>query len=366
MQLLLDLLRGQATADSGSESQWFTVLDLAERENILPWTTALLRALPSAGFSSRLNERFRQIHRDAQLSAFLWTSTLKSTLSCLRDRDIPVVVLKGPWMAERLWGDAALRAYCDLDLLVRPRDLNRTEALLAELGFVPTRRRDDHERPWRRGDVAVDLHHDVEHRLAFDFEMERAWERTQLSDFDGVPARLLASQDELLFLCLHSARHCFARLSHTLDLRLAFSKLPLPAASEPSRHSAEMINILALGAMMAGRLDPQFPAQLPADLARSDRERLQEFADGLWRDRMMQPCAAIDWRAQHDFYLATETRPVRRFFRRLRHWWILLTRLIDADFAFAERFHLRRTWQVWLLRPIRLFFGASRAAPSPP
>jgi hypothetical protein len=36
MHLLLALLRGEARAGDGSETQWFTVLDLAERENILP------------------------------------------------------------------------------------------------------------------------------------------------------------------------------------------------------------------------------------------------------------------------------------------------------------------------------------------
>ena len=220
----------------------------------------------------------RQIHRDTQVSAFFWTSTLRSLLADFHDRGIPVVSLKGPWMAERLCGDAALRPCTDLDLLVRPVDLVRSEALLAQLGFRPRRRRDDHERPWYRETVTVDLHHDVEHPLAFDFDIKRAWEQTVLSDFQGVPVRLLAPADELLFLCLHSARHRFERLSHILDLTFAFQKLPLPDAGSGSRRDHEVANLVAFGSMMAARLDPRCTPQLSVDTCRR-RERLEQLAD---------------------------------------------------------------------------------------
>lgn len=364
MPLLLSLLRGEAAAGDGSETQWFTVLDLAQQESILPWTASLLRAIPGT-VSPGLDARLRKIHRDMQISAFFWTSTLRSILAAFHDRGIPVVSLKGPWMAERLCGDAALRSCCDLDLLVRPVDVTRSEDLLAQLGFLPRRRRDDHERPWRRDAVTVDLHHDVEHPLAFNFDVQRAWERVRLSHFQGVPARLLAPADELLFLCLHSARHRFERLSHVLDLTFAFQKLPLPCAGSRSRRNTEIANLVAFGSMMAERLDPRCTALPSAALSRHDRARLEPLADQLWQQRMTEPSPVIDWRAKHDFYLMMETRPLRRFLRRLRHSRILLTRLIDDDFAFAARFHLRQPWQVWLLRPVRLLFHVGRASPSP-
>ena len=265
MHLLLALLRGEASAGDGSAEQWGAALDIARQENILLWTAARLRSIPGA-LPPGLDARLRQIHRDAQVSAFFWTSTLRSILADFHERGIPVVSLKGPWMAERLCGDAALRPCTDLDLLVRPVDLVRSEALLSQLGFMPRRHRDDHERPWCRETVTVDLHHDVEHPLAFDFDVKRAWEQTLPSDFQGVPARLLAPADELLFLCLHSARHRFERLSHSLDLTFAFQKLPLPCAGSGSRRDDEVARLVAFGSMMAARLDPCCTAQLSLDL----------------------------------------------------------------------------------------------------
>jgi hypothetical protein len=362
MQSLLDLLRGEANICNVSEQEWMRVLDLAEQENVLPWTAASLRpAVP--GSMPRLAERLHTIDRNARISTFLWTATLRSMLADFHDRGIPVISLKGPWLAERLYGDAALRSCCDLDLLVHRSDVAVAEDLLTGLGFLPSWRRDDYARPFRRGGIKVDLHHDVENPLAFDFDVETAWKRARLAEFQGAPAWLLAPSDELLFLCLHGTRHRFERLSHILDLAFAFRNLPVPRSAPCSRRASESQNILALSLMMANRLDPQL--KIPDDICDrlEDRRSLDQLAGQLWQQSMLHPAPVLDWRAKHSFYLAIETRGWNRFLRHFRHLRILLTRLIDADFAFAQRFNLRRAWQVWLLRPIRLLLRALPTSP---
>jgi hypothetical protein len=349
MQSLLTLLRGEPIHGI-PPSEWMTALDVAEQENILPWTAACLSA--TGPWNSQLAVRLHEIRRNTQISAFLWSSTLKTTLAEFHRHGIPVIALKGPWLAERLYGDAALRRYGDLDLLVRRPDISRAEDLLDELGFSPTRRRDDYERPWRRGNITIEVHHDVENPLTFEFRIAEAWQRAQPAEFHGVPAWLLAPQDERLFLCLHGVRHRFERLSHILDLVFAFRSWP-ESHTQPQRDPAAD-NLLALAARLAARLDPRLVIPDPPSLRNCDREALNLLAEQLWQQRLLSAAPALTWRAKHQFFLAIETRPWERVLARLRHLRILLTRIIDADFAFAARFHLHRTWQVWLLRPIRL------------
>lgn len=358
MSSLLTLLRGEPT-QAISSSEWMTVLDLAEEENILPWTAACLSA--SGPTDPDIAERLHEIRRTTQISAFLWTSALKSTLAEFHRRQIGVISLKGPWLAERLYGNASLRTYADLDLLVRRSDISRAESLLSEIGFVPAGRRDDYERPWRRGSTTLELHHDVENPLTFDFHIEEAWQRAQPAEFHGVPAWLLAPEDERLFLCLHGARHRFASLRYILDLVFA-----LRAGSECPTHSRRNPNaghLLALGSSLAGRLDPRLTLPDPSSLRPRDRIALDALADRLWRERLLQPAPKLTWPAKQQFFIALETRPWVRPLTRLRHLRILLTRLIDADFAFAARFHLHRTWQVRLLRLARLLLKIGRASP---
>jgi Uncharacterised nucleotidyltransferase len=361
MQSLLILLRGEPIRGISS-SEWMTALDLAEQENILPWTAACLNAA-GVTWSEPLAERLHQIRRNAQISAFFWNSTLKSTLAEFHGRSIPVISLKGPWLAERLYGDASLRNYADLDLLVRPSDVARAEDLLRELGFLPKHRRGDYERPWRRGSTTIELHHDVENPLTFDFRIAEVWQRAQPAEFHGVPAQLLAPADERLFLCLHSARHRFERLSHVLDVVFAFRSWPQKPA--PSAQNPDADTLLALGARMAARLDPRLAVPDPQSLQPRDCAALDALVDRLWQERLRAPAPRLDWRAKYRFFVAMETRPWKRSLTRLRHLRILSTRLIDADFDFAARFHLHRTWQVWLLRPVRLLFKAGRASPLP-
>ena len=362
MQHLLELLRGQARTTDLSEREWMDVLSLAEQESILPWTAACLRKAvrdPTPG----LAERLRQIERSARIATFLWTSVLKSTLADFHRRGIPVICLKGPWLAERLYGDAALRTCRDLDLLVHRSGISAAEELLGEAGFMPRGRRDDYHREWHRDSMVIELHHNVENPLAFDFAVEAVWNRSQLSQFRGIPARLLAPEDELLFLCLHGTRHRFERLRHILDLVFAFERLPLPRGLGQRRDS-EFENVVALAAMLVSLINPEIPVaeEIDGRLGRN-RERLRGIAGEVWQERMNGTAAALDWQSQHRFYLEIENPGGRRVLRRARHGLILLTRLIESDFAFAEKFNMRRRWQVWLLRPIRLLMKHASFAP---
>lgn len=338
------------------------VLDLAAEENVLPWAAFYMRARADCD-TPELDARLRSIERDARISAFVWSETLRSTLAEFHRRSVPAISLKGPWLAQRLYGDAALRLYSDLDLLVRRADFARSEELLSGLGFSASGRRDGYAQTWTRGSIILELHDDVENPRAFDFGIEAAWDRAQHAEFNGVPARLLAPSDELRFLCLHGARHRFERLSHVLDLVLAFRRLAGPRSATQSEGHGDSDRMLALGCMMAARLDPRLAAVETHYTSVPDRESLEKTAERLWQERMRERAPTLDWRMKHLFLLSIERNGWQRLLACVRYLSILSTRLIAADFAFAARFHLHRTWQAWMLRPVRLLLRAFRASP---
>jgi hypothetical protein len=362
MQSLLDLLRGDLRRHGFDDAEWAALLDLAEQEGVVPWAVERLRLLGEE-LSPEQRKRLHNVRREAEISAFVWTETLKSILAAFDRATLPVISLKGPCLAERLYGNAALRTCYDLDFLVRRPDLRRAEDVLASLGFSPDRYPDDYHRGWSRHGSKVELHHNVENPLAFEFDINAALLRARHSSFQGASVWLLDPADELLFMCLHAVRHRFERLCLILDLAFAFRHLPFASSGAFERRNPEFDSVLALSWMMAARLESQ--VEEAAYIPPRDRKRLEQLADRLWQERMLGPARPLDWAAQHRFYLELEPPGRRRFLRRWRHFMILLTRLIDADFVFAERFNLRREWQVRLLRPIRLLseklHGSSRA-----
>jgi hypothetical protein len=357
MQCLLELLRGQSLDRVVDDAEWGAALALAEDEHVLAWAADRLRSREGV-ISPRILRRLETIERDAAIAAFYWCSELKGVLRAFDRSSLRVVLLKGPSLAERLYGSVALRASRDLDLLVSKTDLTRAESVLTAMGFVPDAYPDDYHRAWHRETTTVELHHDVENPLAFNFDVESALRQAQKAVFQGQPCWLLAPEDELLFLCLHAARHRFERLSLVLDLQLAFEKLTGDANEAQRRPEVAGLNgLLALGLAMARRLQPDVAVVLQSPVSKRQALHLERLADRLWDRLLTQVCEPLDWRAVHAFYLEIELPGWHRLHRRYRHLQILLGRVIGPDYAFAARFGLHQAWQVRLLRPLRLLSG---------
>jgi hypothetical protein len=135
MQCLLELLREPSTDLLHDQAEWEKALALAEEEHILPWVAQLCARRTLAALN--LHKRLSGIERDAAIAGFYWSSELKSILRGLEQQGIAAVPLKGPFLAERLFGDTAVRVSHDLDLLVSKDDLIRAESVLSALEFIP-------------------------------------------------------------------------------------------------------------------------------------------------------------------------------------------------------------------------------------
>ena len=353
MQCLLDLLREQSCDRAIDDAEWEATLELGEVEHVLPWAVAELRS-QQVPLSPAISNRLKQIEREAGIAAFYWSAELQGVLRAFAAAGVAVVPLKGPYLAERLYGSSELRVSYDLDLLVSKADLTRAEAVMKGTGFLPGFP-DDYHRQWYRKGTTVELHHDVENPLAFDFRVENALRAADAAEFQGQPCRQLTADDELLYLCLHAVRHRFERLSLIVDLQLAFRKLASRGnVVQLRREVAELANLLLLGLAMARQLQPDLDISFAFDASPAQKQHVDELAGRLWQRLLTQPGEAPDWRALHAFYLELELPGRLRLRRRLGHVRILLGRVIEPDYTFAARLGFHRTWQVRILRPLRL------------
>lgn len=353
MRCLLELLRGQGCDRVIDDAEWETTLALAETEHVLPWAVARARS-QQAWLSPAIAKRLSEIEREAGIASFYWSSELEGLLHAFAQVGLVVIPLKGPFLAERLYGAAALRASYDLDLLVVKDDLARASAVMQAIGFAPGTP-DDYHCQWFRRATTVELHYDVENPLAFNFHLESAWRRARPAEFQRQPCLLFAAEDELLYLCLHAVRHRFERLSLIVDLQLAFQKLNGGGDAVPLRpEAAGLGSLLTLGLAMARRLQPDLAVSIQLPTSRAQTQHLEKVADRLWRRLLAEPGETADWRALHTFYLELELPGRARLGRRLRHLRILLGRVIEPDYMFAAHLGFHQTWQVRLLRPLRL------------
>jgi Uncharacterised nucleotidyltransferase len=351
--ILLELLCRRHVVRLPADAECKYLLAVAEEEHVLPWTVASLR-LRSLCLNPAILSELQAIERGAAIAAFFWASELKGILYEFEKQDLVVVPLKGPFLADRLYGACELRVNQDLDLLVSRNDLTRAETVLTAAGFTPGFP-DDYHRQWYRKTTTVELHHDVDNPLDFDFRVEGALRQARQAFFQGQRCWQLAPADELLFLCLHAARHRFERLNLVLDLKLAFENLARCQDAERVRPEvAALGDLLTLGLAMAQRLEPKLTMPFEVSLSPNQVDHLNQLADRLWHRLLTERSETLDWRSLHAFYLEIEAPGRPRMQRRIRHLRILASRVIEQDYKFAAAFGLHRRWQVQMLRPLRL------------
>jgi hypothetical protein len=196
----------------------------------------------------------------------LWLERLAGeVVQRLRDEGIRAILVKGAALKRLLYRDGEPRPYGDVDLLVSPANLARTEAILAELGF--TKYVDDadypgheplHALPWARGDASkplIDLHTTLAGAMA---DRAAVWDalrdETDWLEIGGVQIEVLTPAGNALHVALHAAHHGRAARTPIGDLQRALVML------EPSvweRASALASRIDATEAFAAGlRLNP--------------------------------------------------------------------------------------------------------------
>lgn len=127
-----------------------------------------------------------------------------------REAAIDIVVFKGFYLAELVYPHPAQRHYNDIDVLVRPEQWERAEAIAASLGWTVTWRRRDSLYRWSheeailaRGPVEIEAHRyvidcsrpgdAVQRRIT-----DAAWAASREVPWDGTAIRALAPVDSFL------------------------------------------------------------------------------------------------------------------------------------------------------------------------
>jgi hypothetical protein len=137
---------------------------------------------------------------------------LSDLLRELHVAGIAVVVLKGAYLAQAVYGEPALRSMGDADVLVQRADLARATALMRAGGWrdkVPGAMTPEHGHQLPTlvlGGAQVELHWAIEDDDSpFAIDSDGLWRRAVRAEIGGAPALALSPEDLLLHLALHAA-----------------------------------------------------------------------------------------------------------------------------------------------------------------
>jgi hypothetical protein len=157
-------------------------------------------------------ERVRRAYIASAVKNMLLYRELRTVLRCLRDSGIPVIVLKGAFLAEAVYGDVALRPMGDVDLMVPRAELPRAHAVLLDMGrghplfedIESCCKRRAHLPPVVIRDLTVEIHWTIASPTGpVRTDTAGLWHRARPATIAGVEVLALSPEDLLLHLCLH-------------------------------------------------------------------------------------------------------------------------------------------------------------------
>jgi hypothetical protein len=225
------------------------------------------------------------------------TGELIRLLGRFRERGIPALPFKGPTLAAYAYGSLSLRQFSDLDLLLRPDDLDASQDLLLSDGYepqldLPPARRAEYLRAvgqapyFRQHDRSlVELHARLTpRRFHFPLGLEELWGRREVLALLGSEVPTLGAEDLLLVLSAHGAKHLFGCLSWISDLAallLSHPGLDLALALDRARRLRAERMVL-LGLRLAYDLLRQAAPEVVERRLCADRTA-GDLAAGVWR-----------------------------------------------------------------------------------
>ena len=215
-------------------ADWARLLVLAEEHGVAGHLRARLEGLRE----DLVPPEIRQTLVDRQRAQIVFTLRLTTELFRLLDRfnseGIGVLVVKGPVLAVQAYGDPAMRAYGDLDLLVRQRDIRRATELMMEAGYesrVPLSAIAAGKIPGQYlffkpdAKLIVELHNDSTLRyFPRRLPLEEFLARQIRVRLDSREAPALSVEDELVLVSIHGAKHFWERLLWIADLAALVSR----------------------------------------------------------------------------------------------------------------------------------------------
>ena len=344
-------LRGDVRAWP-ADTDWQHVLAVAEAHGV----AVLLAKVVD-------NDVLRSAARRSTDRAFQLARQLRVLIEALNASGIEVLPIKGPALAVSVFGDPARRGVSgDLDLVVRRRDFDRAIACLIALGYTRHEGASDHEHeheaweseahlfPSTAAGTMVELHTElIGSFYTTPVDLDAVLSRAQTQALLGVPMRVPAVEDLLLYLCLHGARHTWNRLLWVCDVDAVMRSAPsIDWKTLVAR--ALLIDAakrLALGVRLAHDL---LGTHFPDVLKEHDRGlgrtlaivagRMEDTSNGRrapssFRTRLMSELAVRETLAQRLIYLCRQFKPTPR-----DRAWIRLPRYME--------------WMHVVLRPVRL------------
>jgi|GEM_PF-3319235 len=324
--LLVSLRRGDALTTffqefSLSPGEWKQWLNLNIQHAVLPLVyrrfrdEGLLRHVPNS-----IKQRMQKLYLANISGNMRKINDLQKFCREIRERGLSILLFKGPASSQLAYRDPALRTYTDIDVVIRPRELEPVLEVLEEKGFSlsvdPTTRirrylhQTGRDFSASRGTMYLDFHQRITKGPAFFSLPVEVWQNTRILDIQGYGFQTFSLEDTVVFLAIHCAKDGWNSFKTLHDLARLIRISPL-----------DWDRVFRLAAVFKSRLILKIALYFTTEL-------LGESLPGEVR-RRLEGCP----RAQRKFWFFSRRLFARRFRLDLMTWYATIPRCLDTPVA---------------------------------
>ena len=280
---------------AAAELDWDAILSAASEHSLLPIFCRNIEEYGGEALCSSLRRRFSEEFLRNSCRNLALTAELFRVLEALESRGVCATPYKGPVLAAQAYGDAAMRQFSDLDIIVPERQIVAADDALLARGFRPLISGVEPQAGGRQvpgqyayrsdAETLVELHTELTLRyFPRGLDLTRLVERRERVQIAGRQVPTFSPEDTLLLLCVHGSKHFWERLGWIADIA-ALSRATRPLDWTMSMERARKWGIRRMVLLGAGLAERLFQTPLPnevTDYLRTDTTA-RRLIDGICR-----------------------------------------------------------------------------------
>ncbi len=287
-----------------SPLDWEWLIAQGARHALLPLLFRHLKNHSSALVPPVIRERLEADFRRVRIRNLFLIGELRRLLNSFDEAGIRALPIKGALLAVQ-YPDPALRSFNDLDIIVPRAEVERATAALRRFGYAPQPEFSPaQEAFWFKhkverlfadgaGIVNIDLHWGLfGESMSRAFKLERIWKELHTTTLPGArqPARTLAPEDALLYLCVHAANSMYERMNWVTDIAVHLRAHPqldweqvFGQAIAGGERRALMLGLVFVNELLRVPLPPAVVERLRLDRAsrRLVRDMFRSMTEGV-------------------------------------------------------------------------------------
>ncbi|MGM0889323.1 MAG: nucleotidyltransferase domain-containing protein [Bacillota bacterium] len=235
LRLLLEIIKTESsTSDASFNSELFKDLDwelflqLVRHHRVYPLIYSKLKNINEKLVPPNIIRILSQEYKKNTFQMLHLSGEMGQVSKLFIESKIRLLFVKGPVIADDIYGDISLRTSKDLDILISKSDLKRADELLLDLGYereeIPGlfdvwkwwNHHISYIHPQKR--IQIEIHWRLHPPPMKEPSFNELWERRRESSLTSYPVYFFGKEDLFLYLVFHGVRHGWFRLRWLADI----------------------------------------------------------------------------------------------------------------------------------------------------